>query len=185
MKNDDVELIQRILTGDQSAFENLIGKYQKRIHSYAWRKTKDFHIAEDITQDTFLQVYLNLDRLEDPTKFSSWLYTILNYLCIAWFRKKTLNTESLEQVDIPTIEAVTYSNYVAAERTQKTVEAQRDLIKKLLAKLTKSDREIITLHYFDDMKLSEIGMYLGVSENTVKSRIHRVRQRLKKYNFMV
>ena len=56
MRNDDTVLIQRILAGDAIAFEHLVRKYQKRVHTLAWRKIGDFHIAEDITQETFLQV---------------------------------------------------------------------------------------------------------------------------------
>ena len=51
MKNDDVALIQRILAGDETAFAELVNKYQKPVHTLAWRKIGDFHIAEDITQD--------------------------------------------------------------------------------------------------------------------------------------
>ena len=53
MKNDDVKLIRRILDDDQTAFAELVGKYQKSVHALAWRKTGDFHTAEDITQDVF------------------------------------------------------------------------------------------------------------------------------------
>ena len=55
MKNEDVDLIQRILSGDESAFTTLVEKYRKRIHSLAWREIADFHIAQEITQDTFIQ----------------------------------------------------------------------------------------------------------------------------------
>ncbi len=185
MKNDDVALIQRILIGDEDAFACLIGKYRKQVHAHAWWKTGDFHIAEDITQETFLQVYQKLETLEDPTQFSRWLYKIVNNLCNAWFRKNRIKTESLEETDISEIETEAYSRYVAAEHAQINAEAQRDLVKKLLAKLKESDREVITLHYFEEMTSSEIGTYLGVSENTAKSRIRRARQQLKKYEFMI
>ena len=89
MKIDDVELIQRILAGDEAAFASLITKYQKRVHTHAWQKTGDFHIAEDIVQETFLQVYQRLETLEDPTLFPKWIYTIVDRLCIAWYRKKS------------------------------------------------------------------------------------------------
>ena len=185
MKNEDVELIQRILTGDESAFSSLINKYRKQVHGHAWRKTRDFHIAEDITQETFLQVYQKLEMLEDPTQFSRWLHRIVNNLCITWFRKNPLQTESLEETDISEIETEAYSQYLAAEHAKTTTETQHDLVKKLLAKLKESDREVITLHYFEEMTYSEIGVFLGVSENTIKSRLHRARQRLKKYEFMI
>ena len=185
MKNDDVKLIQRILAGDEAAFASLITKYQKRVHAHAWRKTRDFHIAEDITQETFLQVYQRLEILEDPTLFPKWIYTIVDRLCIAWYRRNRLQTESLEETHISEIETEAYSRYVAEEHEKTTAEAQRDLVKKLLAKLKESDREVITLHYFEEMTSSEIGEFLGVSENTIKSRLHRARQRLKKYEFMI
>ena len=76
MRNDDITLIQRILAGDAIAFERLVRKYQKQVHTLAWRKIGDFHIAEDITQETFLQVYQKLETLEDPTRFPGWLYVI-------------------------------------------------------------------------------------------------------------
>ena len=185
MKNNDVVLIQRILTGDETAFESLIRKYRKQIHAHAWRKTGDFHIAEDITQDTFLQVYQKLDTLDDPTRFSGWLYAIVNRLCIAWFRKNRIRTESLEETDISEIETEAYSQYVVAEHAKTNAEAQRDLVQKLLTKLKESDKQIITLHYFQEMTYSEIGSYLGISESSIKSRLHRARQRLKKYEFII
>ncbi len=185
MKNEDTALIQRILAGNEDAFACLIGKYRKQVHAHAWRKTRDYHIAEDITQEAFLQVYQKLETLEDSTQFSRWLYKIVNNLCNAWFRKNRIKTESLEETDISEIETEAYSQYVAAEHAKTTVEAQRDLVKKLLAKLKESDREVITLHYFEEMTSSEIGTYLGISENTAKSRIRRARQRLKKYEFMI
>ena len=66
MKNDNVELIQHSLAGDQNAFAKLVKKYQKPVHALAWRKVGDFHIAEEITQDTFLLVYKKLATLKDP-----------------------------------------------------------------------------------------------------------------------
>lgn len=69
MRNDNAERIQRILDGDDAAFACLVKKYQKRVHALAWRKIGDFHIAEDITQETFLQVYRNLAKLKDRSQF--------------------------------------------------------------------------------------------------------------------
>ncbi|MDE0396450.1 MAG: DNA polymerase III subunit beta [Candidatus Poribacteria bacterium] len=185
MRSDDVKLIQRTLVGDEDAFANLVKKYQKQIHTYAWRKTKDFHIAEDITQETFLQVSQKLETLQDPTQFKRWLYQIANRLCIAWFRKNQLQVRSLEETDIVGIETEAYSRFVAAEYAKTTAEVQRDLVEKLLAKLKRNDRMVITLHYFEDMTSSEISEFVGVSENTIKSRLRRARQRLKKYEFMI
>ncbi len=185
MKSDDVALIQRILKSDQDAFASLVRKYWKQIHTFAWRKTGDFQIAEDIVQETFLQVYQKLDTLEDPTQFTRWLHQIANRRCIAWLRKNRVQTEPLEETDLSEIETEAYSRYVATEHAKTTAAAQRDLVEKLLAKLKARDREVITLHYFEEMSSPEIGEFLGVSENTIKSRLHRARQQLKKYEFMI
>ena len=185
MRSDDVKLIQRILAGDENAFENLIQKYQRQLHAHALRKIGDFQIAEDITQETFLRVYQKLDTLNNPAQFSKWLYAIVDHLCIAWFRKNRLQTQSMQEIHISETEAEAYSRYIATEHVKATAEAQRDLVKKLLTTLKENDREVITLHYFEEMTSSEIGEVLGVSENTIKSRLHRARQRLKKYEFMI
>ncbi len=181
MRNDDVELIERILAGDENAFESLVRKYQQQVHTHALRKTGDFQIAEDIVQETFLQVYQRLETLNNPAQFSAWLHAIVKHLCIAWFRKNRLQTKSLQEIHISDTEAEPYSRYVATENAKATADAQRDLVKKLFTKLKRSDREVITLHYFEEMTSSEIGEFLGVPENTIKSRLHRARQRLKKY----
>ena len=185
MRNDDVALIQRILAGDENAFTSLVRKYQRQVHTFARRKIGDFQIAEDITQETFLQAYQKLETLDDPTLFSQWLYAIANRLCIAWFRQNRLQTEPLEEVCILGIETEPYSRYVASEHARVAAEAQRDLVEKLLTKLKESDREVITLHYFEEMTSSEIGELLGVSENTIKSKIRRARQHLKKYESII
>ena len=185
MRNDDVALIQRILTGDETAFESLIRKYQKQVHALAFRKVRDFQTAEDITQETFLRVHQKLATLNDPTKFSGWLYAIVDHLCIAWYRENRLQTESLQEIYISEIETDVYSRYIATEHAKTTTAAQQDLVKRLLTKLKESDREVITLHYFEEMTSSEIGEFLGVSENTIKSRLYRARQQLKKYESMI
>ena len=188
MKNEDVELIQRVLEGDDSAFSVLVRKYQKQVHALAWRKIGDFHIAEEITQDTFLKAYKRLATLKKPQRFVSWLYVIAANRCSSWLRKKRLWTqplEELEETDNEHVQNVTYSGYVVSENERTTAEAQRDVVKKLLAKLQESERTIITLHYFGEMSCTEIGTFLGVSANTIKSRLRRAQQRLKKEEPMI
>ena len=74
MVEDDVQLIYRVLSGDDEAFTALVRKHQKSVHALAWRKIGDFHIAEEITQDAFLRAYKHLSKLKDPKQFSGWLY---------------------------------------------------------------------------------------------------------------
>ena len=185
MKNDDSQLIQRVLSGDDTAFSVLVRKYQKPVHALAWRKVGDFHIAEEITQDTFLKAYQKLSMLKEPQRFLSWLYVIAANLCKAWLRKKRLRTQSLENTERIALEKATYSDYVIEENERTAVEAQREVVKALLAKLQESERTIVTLRYFGEMSSAEIGEFLGVSANTVRSRLRRAQERLKKEEPMI
>ena len=185
MKNSDVELIHRILDGDDSAFSELVKKYQKPVHALVWRKIGDFHIAEEITQDTFLKAYQRLATLKQPQRFTGWLYVIATNNCKMWLRKKRLRTQSLEETSIAQLEKATYSGYVVEENERTIAEAQREVVKQLLATLQESDRTVITLHYFSDMSAADIGAFLGVSVNTIKSRLRRAQQRLKQEEPMV
>ena len=81
MKENDVELIHRILDGDDTAFSDLVEKYQRQVHALAWRKIGDFHFAEEITQDTFLKAYKKLTTLKKPHRFAGWLYVIATHCC--------------------------------------------------------------------------------------------------------
>ena len=185
MKNDDVELIQYSLTGDENAFAQLVRKYQKQVHALAWRKVGDFHVAEEITQDTFLRVYKKLSTLKDPNRFAGWLYRIAARQCHAWLRKKRLQMQSLDDTDIDLIEKTTYSQYIAEEQERAATEAQRGVVQRLLARLPESERTVVTLHYFGEMTCEEISRFLGVSASTVKSRLRRARLRLKKAEPMI
>ncbi len=185
MKNADVELIRRVLDGDDSAFSDLVRKYQKSVHALVWRKVEDFHIAEDITQDTFLKAYQRLSTLKKPQSFASWLYVIAANRCKAWHRKKRIWTQSLESTSSVALEKATYSNYVIEENKRVTAETQREVVKKLLAKLQESDRTVITLYYLGGMTYEEISRFLGVSVSAIKNRLYRARQHLKKEEPMI
>ena len=185
MKNDDAQLIQRVLDGDDTAFSMLVRKYQKSVHALAWRKIGDFHIAEDITQETFLKAYQKLSTLKEPQSFASWLYVIAANHCSTWHRKKRLWTQSLENTSSAALERTTYSGYLIAENERVAMETKREVVKKLLAKLQESERTVITLYYLGEMNYEEISRFLGVSVGTVKTRIYRARQRLKKEEPMI
>ena len=185
MKDKDTQLINRTLEGDDNAFAELVEKHKKQVHALAWRRIGDFHIAEEITQDTFLQAYQNLATLKQTQSFSSWLHVITLRLCNMWFRKKYRRTQLMQDKDTHNPEEATYSSYVHEENQRFSIEAQREVVKKLLAKLEECERTVMTLHYFGDMSCSEIGKFMGVSTNTIKSRLRRARQRLQKEETMI
>ena len=180
MKNSDAKLIQRVLLGDDTAFSTLVQKYQKQVHALIWRKIGDFHIAEDLTQDTFLKAYQKLATLKEPQSFAGWLYVIATNHCKTWLRKKRLQTQPLEATSSADLEKATYAEYVIDENEQTAAEGHREVVKQLLAKLQESDRTVITLYYLGEMTYEEISKFLGVSVSTIKNRLYRARQHLKK-----
>ncbi len=180
MQNNDSELIQRTLDGDQTAFTALVEKYQKGIHTLAWRKIGDFHIAQEITQDAFLRAYERLRTLKDHSLFPGWIYVIASHLCTEWHRKKKLPVQSLETTDVAEIDQVSHSQYMAEKRDTETAEACREVVQKLLQKLPESERTVMALHYLGEMTCETISKMLGVSPNTIKSRLSRARNRLRK-----
>ena len=185
MKENDVALIQRTLDGDESAFTTLVKKYQKWVHTLVWRKIGDFHIAEELTQDIFLKVYKKLSTLKPFDRFPGWLYVITTRHCITWLRKKRVSTTSLNAMSTTELEALCYARYEAARGEEASVEHQRELVKRLLQKFPESERTVVTLFYLAEMTGEEISLFLGVSHNTVRSRLRRARERLEKEEHMI
>ena len=160
------------------AFGILLRRHQKSVHALVWRKIGDFHTAEDITQDTFLQAYKKLSTLKNHNQFAGWLYVIADRLCIDWSRKRRLPTQSLEGTPVEEIEEASYVHHVSDARETELTEHRHELVKKLLAKLPESERTVVTLYYLGEMTTKEIGKFLGVSVDTIKSRLRRGRKRL-------
>ena len=185
MERSDVDLIQRTLEGDQRAFTTLVNRYQKQVHTLVWRKIGDFHIAEEITQDIFLRVYKKLSTLKPPDRFPGWLYVIATRHCITWLRKKRQPTTSLNEMSTFELEERCYLQYEADRKEASAVEHQRELVKRLLQKLPESERTVVTLHYLAEMSCENISEFLGVSPNTIKSRLHRARKRLQKQEHLL
>ena len=103
-QENDAQLIDDILSGDTAAFNTLVERYQKSVHALVWRKIGDFHYAEEITQDTFLQAYKKLSTLKNPNLFAGWLYVIANRLSIKWLREQKPVPQSLETIPVNEIE---------------------------------------------------------------------------------
>ena len=180
MNTNDANLIQRILDGDEGAFTALVNKYQKSVLALVWRKIGDFHTAEELTQDVFLKVYKNLSTLKHRDHFPGWLYVIATRRCIAWLRQKQPPTKSLDAMSTAELEEICYARYETDSSEAAAVKHRRELVKRLLQKLPESERTVVTLYYLAEMTGEEISLFLGVSHNTVRSRLHRARQRLAK-----
>ena len=184
MLGNSVQLIHRVLDGEDEAFTELVQKYQKKIHALAWRKIKDYHIAEEITQDIFLQVYEKLPTLKNPQLFEGWLYIITNRLCLNWIKKNQvdkghLNIESLEDTSAKEKVDSFYSQHQIEQREKEKIDNYQKIVNSLLELLPESERTVIILYYLGEMTTREIGKFLGISVNTIKSHLRRARNRLK------
>ena len=180
MKNDDAKWIERILAGDEDAFTALVKKYEKQIHTFVWKRVRDYHVAEEITQDTFLKAYEKLGTLRDPNRFSGWLYMIATRCSLTWLGEKKIPMQSLEAMSKAEVEALFYAQYMAEQTEKLATEQQREVVEYLLQKLPERERTTVVLHYLSEMSCEEIGDFLEVSPNTVKSQLHRARERLKR-----
>ena len=180
MVENDVQLIRRILSDDDEAFSILVRKYQKSVHALVWRKVNDFHYAEEITQDTFLQAYKKLSTLKNPNQFAGWLYVIANRLCINWLNRHKPAMQSLEDTPMEEIEESAYNHHAAEQREAEGTKYRYEIVQKLLSKLPESERTVVTLYYLGEMTAKEISKFLGVSINTITSRLRRGRERLQK-----
>ena len=178
MIEEDVQLIHRILSGDDAAFTALVRKYQKSVHALAWRKIGDFHYAEEITQDIFLQVYNKLSTLKDPRQFAGWLYVMTSRHCSNWRRDNKSRLQLLETIAMDAVDKSAYARYISEQREAESVENRQKLVKKLIDKLPESERTVMTLYYLGEMTTREISRFLGVSVHTITSRLQRARRRL-------
>ena len=171
MARSDAELIKRTLEGDDNAFGFLDDKYKGAVHALAYRKIGDFHIAEDITQDTFLKAYQKLSTLKRHANFSGWLYVIAARCCLSWLRNNKHPMQSLEQVDAAQVEASAEKEY-SDDRVRKRLHDA-------LENLPESDRTVLTLHYLGGMTYEEVSRFIGASTGAVKNRLYRARHHLR------
>lgn len=173
---DDNELIRLVLSGDQQAYAGLVSRYQNYVFTLALRFTKNREDAEEVAQDIFIKAYRALADFRRASKFSTWLYTIVNTTCITFLRKKRLAVESLDSGKTFELADSQESGMRANLVEQKS---RVSMVSKAISMLSTDDAEVITLFYKAEQSLEEIAQILGVEANTVKVRLHRARARLK------
>ncbi|MYF56230.1 sigma-70 family RNA polymerase sigma factor, partial [Candidatus Poribacteria bacterium] len=138
--------------------------------------------AEEIAQDTFLRAYKKLSSLRNPEYVDGWLYVITVRVCNNWFRQNKNRNQTMQSSDdmsMEEIEEAYYRQHEAQKSERESTANRRKIVKRLLAKLPENERTVMQLYYFGGMTTKDISKFLGVSQNTIKSRIHRARTRLK------
>jgi RNA polymerase sigma factor (sigma-70 family) len=173
---NDNELISKVLSGDQQAYATLVNRYQNYVFTLALRFTKNREDAEEVSQDIFIKAYRALADFRGASKFSTWLYTIVNTTCITFLRKKRLEVHSLDNEKVFELADSQDSGMRANLVEQKSRLA---MVNYAIKMLSTDDAEVITLFYKGEQTLEEIAQILGIEANTVKVRLHRARTRLK------
>ncbi len=173
---NDKELISKVLSGDQQAYAGLVNRYQNYVFTLALRFTKNREDAEEVSQDIFVKSYRALADFRGASKFSTWLYTIVNTTCITFLRKKKLEVHSLDNEKVFELADSQDSGMRANLVEQKSRVA---MVNNAIKMLSSDDAEVITLFYKGEQTLEEIAQILGIEANTAKVRLHRARTRLK------
>jgi RNA polymerase sigma factor (sigma-70 family) len=173
---NDNEIISKVLSGDQQAYAMLVSRYQSYVFTLTLRFTKNREDAEEVAQDIFIKAYRALSDFKGNSKFSTWLYTIVNNTCITFLRKKRLEVHSLDKEGVFEVADNQDSGLRANQVEQKSKVA---MVNNAIGLLSPDDAEIITLFYKSEQSLDEIAMILGLETNTAKVRLHRARARLK------
>lgn len=173
---NDNEIISKVLNGDQQAYAGLVNRYQNYVFTLAMRFTKNREDAEEVSQDIFIKAYRSLADFRGASKFSTWLYTIVNTTCITFLRKKRLEVHSLDNEKVFEVADNLDSGMRANLVEQKSRVA---MVTNAINLLSADDAEVITLFYKAEQTLEEIAAILHVEPNTAKVRLHRARTRLK------
>jgi len=176
------QLVKLALKGDQAAFAELVELYQEKLYHMAYRMLNNRQEAEDVVQDTFLRVYNNLERYDDTMKFSTWIYRIATNLCIDRLRKRkpvySLDAESTEYEGLDG-----YSMIPSDNRTPESElllsETQR-IIHQAIDTLPPKYKTVMILRYIHELSLQEVGDILDMPVTTIKTRVHRGREFLRK-----
>jgi len=173
---NDSEIIGRVLRGETQLYAELVNRYQNFVFSITSRYTSSREDAEEISQDVFVKAYRSLADFRGDSKFSTWLYTIVNTTCITFVRKKKLDVHSLDNEKVFEVADSVDSGFRANQVEQKS---KVQMVNKAIALLSPDDAKLITLFYKGEQSLDEIGQILGIDPNTVKVKLHRARARLK------
>jgi RNA polymerase sigma-70 factor (ECF subfamily) len=173
---NDSAIISSILQGDKNAYAELVSRYQNYVFTLTLRLVKSREDAEEVAQDVFIKAYRSLSDFRGDSKFSTWLYTIVNTTSITFLRKKKLVIQSLD--DERTFEVA--DNKDSGFRADQVEKKSRiAMVTNAISLLSPDDAEVITLFYKAEQTLEEISKILGLETNTVKVRLHRARTRLK------
>jgi RNA polymerase sigma-70 factor (ECF subfamily) len=189
----DSTVVERCLSGDDAAWEELVRLHSRRVYGLCYRFTGKDSEAQDLTQDIFLRVYRTLGSFRSAEgSFTTWLARLARNLLIDHYRR-TRNeriTDSIEE-QLPGVEGRTEEKFKSPSRPDSAVAGREasELLQAALSKLSPELRETIILRDLQELEYREIADVLAIPEGTVKSRLNRGRAELarllKKYRAAV
>ena len=170
-EQDDVALVAHAIQNGPEAFGAIVARYQDAVFGVALSRLRNFHDAEDLTQTTFVEAFGRLDRLKEPAGLGRWLRTIAIHRCINYLKRRERIVD-FEAVEEPVSERPSpQADVEKAELRAQVMDA--------VGRLSKTQRETVTLYYIGDYSLAEVAAIQDVPLGTVKRRLHEARKRLK------
>lgn len=175
-------LIGEVRKGDQQAFAEIVELYKDKVYQVSYRMVGNVHEAQDIAQEAFLRAYTNLDRFDMERKFSTWLFRIATNVAIDRLRKK--KPDFYLQEEVRGSDGLTFESQLAADEElpedQVVTLEMQEWIQSEINQLPPKYRTAIILKYIEDLSINEISEILDIPPATVKTRVHRGREALRK-----
>lgn len=172
MEVPDEALVRRCLAGNKNAFDTLVERHKGAAYGLAFHYVGRFSEAEDLAQEAFVQAYVNLARLREPSRFGAWLKGITANLCKMFLRSRQSERASLEEMA-----AQAESEPTADDILQQSEVRQQ--VRQALASLSEKNRLAVTLYYIDGLTYQEMANFLEVPVSTIKGRLHKARRQLR------
>ena len=180
-RQEEQEIIQRVLSGDTEAFEALVLEHQNKVYSLALRMVGNEEDARDMAQEAFIRAFNSLTGFRGDSKFSVWLYRLTSNICIDFLRsrakKRTISMtwtddegEDAGELEIPD------ERFMPEQSLERA--SVRESVQRGLDSLSPQYREILLLREINGLSYDEISEALGIEPGTVKSRIFRARKKL-------
>lgn len=176
------KIILEVKKGNQEAFAELMDLYKDKVYHIVYRMLGNVHESQDVAQEAFLRAFTNIDSFDIDRKFSTWLFRIATNLAIDRIRKKKPDFHLEDQV-AGTEDLTYYSQFSTDEELPEDQVVQLEMqewIQEQIMLLPPKYRSAIILKYLEDLSLKEISEILHLPVATVKTRIHRGREALRK-----
>jgi len=178
----DTQLVKLAKEGQLPAFESLITKYKDKVFNIAYSFTLNYSESDDIAQNVFVKVYLNLNFFEEKSAFSTWLYRITVNECFNGLKKRKKNAVSLE-TEVAGKDEVLLKDVLAdpdADIEKKIISGEtQKIIRQALLELPEKYRMIVTLRDIEDISYEDIAKIMKISDAKVKVWLFRARNKLK------